>query len=231
VKRLTLLLIALFLACENEDETTTSGLPSDEVAWLSFDMSSVGWMVAGTDDSLRFTSPGRPVYWEEACVESVIPYTLRGDSLIINPDTEDEHSYSIALLDSGRVLRQSWEVGDRRWYWDSSLDAPTDCEAFDALAGIGGEFSGSGRLVQGEAPPDTLELDVWAEHGFLWLNAKAPSASRLFQSGARAQPGADTVPLRAGAGAYRVPITQENQPVVGSSGVAVPILLPGAECR
>ncbi|MDP2359972.1 MAG: RHS repeat-associated core domain-containing protein, partial [bacterium] len=27
------------------------------------------------------------------------------------------------------------------------------------------------------------------------------------------------------------PITQENQPVVGSSGVAVPILLPDAECR
>ena len=202
MKRLTFLLLALFLACEKDDETTTAGLASDEVAWLHVNLSGCYWSVFGTDDSLRVTFPGRLIYGEQGCEESSDSYALHGDSLILNPGAEDERHYRLAMLDSGRVLRGFWEDGSRRWYWDSTRDDPTDCAAYGALAGIEGEFVGTGILRQDGVTLDTLELRGSAGHGFLWLRAYTPTHSRLFTLGVRAQPGAGSVPMLAGASAY-----------------------------
>jgi hypothetical protein len=200
VKRLTCLLLALFLACEKDEESTANGLPSDEVAWLHISYSRPSWMIIGTDDSLRFASPGRRIYGEEGCVESAISYALREGSLVFRPDMENEMAYSIALLDSGRILRQSYEGGDSRWYGDFSLAEPLDCEAYEALPGIDGQYAGSGLLLQGGVLLDSLELRVWAENGFLWI--RTYNQAPIFSLGARTQPGANTVLLLAGAGTY-----------------------------
>jgi len=201
VKNLSFLLLALFLSCEGDNETPVEDvLPSDEVAWLAVNISRVTWTVLGTDDSLRYTWL-MPIYGDE-CDETTVAYSLQGDSLIFRPDTENEGWQPFALLDSGHVLRQYYEYEQSRGYWDSILDVPTDCAAYAALEGINGEYSGSLLVKRGATLPDTMDLQVWAMSGFLWLKARGPGPSYQFQLGVRAQPGPGTLPLRAMAAAH-----------------------------
>lgn len=203
MKRLFFLLLVLALSCEKDEEknegTQTLLFPSNDVAWLQVYGGGVSWLNFGLDDSVRFVSPASLIYGEGECAVGAGSYALNGDSLVMNPGLDAEKSFAFAISEDSSILSLHRESATTREFWDFLRDDPTDCAGYAALSGVDGHFTGRGLLFQGETFLDTLELMVWAEQGFVWLQ----SAQNRFLLGARVPPGAGSLSLPAGAGVYR----------------------------
>lgn len=198
-RAIALLPLILLLSCEQDEDQRGAVFPSETVAWVQIYGAGVTWHRFGLDDSLRFVSPAALVYGELECEVGAGAYVVQEDSLILNPGLDSEKSYVYALQEDDQIFSLQRESGGTREYWEFQRGATLDCDAYGALEGLDAHFSGQLRLFQDGSPLDTLDLVVWAENGFVWLQG----AQNRVLMGARALPGAGSAELRAGSGVYR----------------------------
>jgi len=172
-------LLPLCLSCDKEDDdaTTEDFFPSTTVAWCQIHGTGLTWNVFGLDDTLRMVAPPS-MLWEDECDQGLEAYELAGDTLRIAL-TDTTHADYLYALEDGLLHLRRLNATDRFRFTLRQDDAHT-CEDYAAMPGLQGVFAGDGVLTDAVQGEESCSVRVYAEHGFMWVEATSDTFTRLF---------------------------------------------------